>query len=177
MFALLSHGVDLPGKSSKHTTTPVHKPTVLHKLLSSPLFPRPSSSKLCASSGENKVLVLIATTGYRLLPFTNQLHQPHQPHQLQSNSAYIIIATTFSLLAKPYQMGSCLSMSSLTPKNPSGLQAHGENGNARTTAGPPDFLDENGKYDAAAAGREMAKTGRTAGGMGYGMVGGAAGTS
>ena len=73
-------------------------------------------------------------------------------------------------------MGSCLSMSSLTPKSPSALEAHNENENTRTTARPPDFLDENGKYDAAAAGREMAKTGRTAGGMGYGMVGGAAGT-
>ena len=168
MFALLSHGVDLPGKSSKHTTTPVHKPTVLHKLLSSPLFPRPSSSKVYTPSGKDKVLILIATTGYRLLPFT---------YKLQSTSAYIIIATTFSLLAKSYKMGSCLSMSSLTPKNPSDLRAHSENGSARTTAGPPGFLDENGKYDAAAAGREMAKTGRTAGGMGYGMVGGAAGTS
>lgn len=67
-------------------------------------------------------------------------------------------------------------MSSLTPKNPSALEAHSENENTRTTARPPDFLDENGKSDAAAAGREMAKTGRTAGGMGYGMVGGAAGT-
>jgi hypothetical protein len=66
--------------------------------------------------------------------------------------------------------------SSLSPKNPTSGQwaaPADSNDNAR-----PSSADEEGprKYDPAAAGREMAKTGRTAGGMGYGMMGGAAGS-
>ena len=66
--------------------------------------------------------------------------------------------------------------SSLSPKNPQSEQwaapADITNANPSTTGQNPDD-DEEGprKYDPAAAGREMAKTGRTAGGMGYAAMG------
>ena len=70
----------------------------------------------------------------------------------------------------PPKMG-CMT-SSLSPKNP-----HSEQWAAPTDANPSTnghgSDDEEGpkKYDPAAAGREMAKTGRTAGGMAYAAMG------
>jgi len=66
--------------------------------------------------------------------------------------------------------------SSLSPKNPHSEQwaPHPDTTNANPSGnGHGSDDDEEGpkKYDPAAAGREMAKTGRTAGGMGYAAMG------
>jgi hypothetical protein len=60
-------------------------------------------------------------------------------------------------------------MSSLPHNKPSGRQVA-----PRPPTEEPQYLDENGKYDPEAAGKAMAATGRSAGGMGYAMVGGTA---
>ena len=62
--------------------------------------------------------------------------------------------------------------SSLSPKNPHSEQwaAPADTANANGQ-GLDDDEDGPRKYDPAAAGREMAKTGRTAGGMGYAAMG------
>ena len=62
-------------------------------------------------------------------------------------------------------------MSSLPHNKPSGKPIARHN----PPTEQPQYLDENGKYDPVAAGKAMAATGRSAGGMGYAMVGGAAG--